>query len=319
MRAFGKKHLQFRAHGFNGHHAVVQEEDLAAAIEFALDGVANHALVVLRDDGLDGQAVVRRRLDGAHVARAGEREVKRAGNGRGAQGQHVHQRAQALEFLLVQNAEALLLVNHHQPQILESDVVLQNPVRADDDVHAAGGEILNGALLLAAGAKTRKQFQANRIIRHAFAEVIVMLLRQHRRGHQHRHLFALHHGFEGGADGDFRFAKAHVAANQAVHRPGLFHVRLRFGNGGDLVGRFLVDEGVFKFVLPGCVSGLKAWPACVSRAAWMRNNSAATSRTARSACSFALRQRVPLRVFSGGRVLPAPTYLPTRCASLTGT
>ena len=35
-------------------------------------------------------------------------------------------------------------------------------------------------------------------------------------------------------------------------------------------------------------SGLKAWPGCVSRTAWIWSNSAATSRTARSACSFAL-------------------------------
>ena len=47
------------------------------------------------DDGLDRQPVVRRRLDGAHVARAGEREVKRARNRRGAEREHVHQRAQA--------------------------------------------------------------------------------------------------------------------------------------------------------------------------------------------------------------------------------
>ena len=95
------------------------------------------ALVVLGDDGLDRQAVVRRRLDGAHVARAGQRQIKRARNRRGAQRQHIHQRAQALELFLVQHAEALLLVNDHQAEILEGDVVLQQPVRADDDVHRA--------------------------------------------------------------------------------------------------------------------------------------------------------------------------------------
>ena len=77
------------------------------------------------DDGLDRQPVVRRRLDGAHVPRAGEREVERARNRRGAEREHVHQRAQLLELFLVQHAEPLLLVNHHQPQILERDVVLQ--------------------------------------------------------------------------------------------------------------------------------------------------------------------------------------------------
>ncbi len=56
----------------NVEDAVVQIENLAAAIEFALDRVAHQAVVVLGDDGLDGEAVLGRRLDGAHVARAGQ-------------------------------------------------------------------------------------------------------------------------------------------------------------------------------------------------------------------------------------------------------
>jgi hypothetical protein len=193
MRALGHERLQFRAHRFNRHHAVVQEENLSAAIQFALDGVADEALVVLRGHGLDRQAVVRRRLDGAHVARAGEREVKRARNRRGAQRQHVHQRAQALELFLVQHAEALLLVNHDQAQILERDVVLHDAMRADDDVHRAAARP-SRRFSARAGAETREQFDANRIIRHALAEIIEMLLRQNRRRHQDGDLFAVHHG-----------------------------------------------------------------------------------------------------------------------------
>src|SRR6185503_20958917 len=67
------------------------------------------------------------------------------------------------------------------------------------------------------------------------------------------------------------------------------------------------------------VSDLKAWPAWDSRAAWIESKSLATSRTARSACSLAFFQRVPVIEFNGGRALPAPTYLLTRCASVTGT
>jgi hypothetical protein len=51
----------------------------------------------------------------------------------------------------------------------------------------------------------------------------------------------------------------------------------------------------------------------------MREHFAAMSRTAFSVCAFAFAQRVPPSVLSGGRALPAPTYLLTRCASLTGT
>ena len=118
----GQQRLELLGHGLNGHHPVVQEEDLAPAVDLALDGVADDALVVGGDDGLHRQPVVRRRLDGAHVARAGQRQVKRARDRRRAQGEHVHQPAQHLELLLVHHAEALLLVNDHQAQVFEGDV-----------------------------------------------------------------------------------------------------------------------------------------------------------------------------------------------------
>ena len=250
MRAWGSKRLQFRPHGFDGHHAVVQKENLPAAIQLALDGVADDAFVVLHHDGFDRQAVVRRRLDGAHVARAGEREVKRARNRRGAERQHVHKRAQPLEFFLVQHAEALLLVNHHQPKFLEHDVALNQPVRADDDVHRAGRQIPDDALLFAMRAEAREQFDAHRVIRHAFAERVEMLLRQNGRRHQHGNLLAAHHGFERGANGDFGLAKTDVAANQTVHRLGAFHVGFRFADGAKLVRRFLENERALEFTLP---------------------------------------------------------------------
>ena len=66
------------------------------------------------------------------------------------------------------------------------------------------------------------------IIRHALAENVEMLLREHGRRHEHGDLFAVHHGLERRADGDFGFAEADVAANQAVHRLGSFHVGFGF-------------------------------------------------------------------------------------------
>ena len=43
-----QERAELLGHGLDGHHAVVQEEDLAAAVQLALDGVADHALVVWR-------------------------------------------------------------------------------------------------------------------------------------------------------------------------------------------------------------------------------------------------------------------------------
>ena len=155
-----------------------------------------------------------------------------------------------LELFLVQHAEALLLVNHHQPQVLEPDVALNQPVRADDDVHRAGRQIPDDALLFAMRAKAREQFDAHRVIRHALAERVEMLLRQHRRRHQHGNLLAAHHGLERGANGHFRLAEADVAANQTVHRFGAFHVGLRLADGAKLVRRFLENECALELALP---------------------------------------------------------------------
>jgi len=82
-----------------------------------------------------GRRSWRRGLDGAHVARARQRKVKGAGNRGGAEREHIHQAAQHLELLFVHYAKALFLVNDHQPQVFDGDVVLQEPVRADDDIH----------------------------------------------------------------------------------------------------------------------------------------------------------------------------------------
>ena len=249
----GQKPFQAVGHGLNRHYAIVQEKNLPAAIQLALDGIADDALVELGDNGLDRQPVMRRGLDGAHVARTGEREVKRAGNGRGAEREHVHLCTQPFELFLVQHAEPLLLINHHEAEVLEKDVVLNQPVRADDHVHAAVGQIFDDALLLAAGAKAREQFDANGIIGQALPERVEMLLRQHSRRHQHGDLLSVHHGLERGADGDLGFAKADVATNQAIHRLGFFHVGFGFLNGAPLIGGFLKKEGAFKLALPGCV------------------------------------------------------------------
>ncbi len=45
-----------------------------------------------------------------------------------------------------------------------------------------------------------------------------MLEGEDRGGREHGDLLAILHGFEGGAHGDFGFAVADVAAEQAVHR-----------------------------------------------------------------------------------------------------
>ena len=56
--------------------------------------------------------------------------------------------------------------------------------------------------------------------------------------------------FHHGPQRHFRFAVAHIAAQQPVHGPGLLHVVLDFLNAPQLVVRFRVVKGVLKFLLP---------------------------------------------------------------------
>ena len=78
-----------------------------------------------------------------------------------------------------------------------------------------------------------------------------MLLGQNGGGHQHRHLLAVHDGFERGAQSDFGFAVTDVAADQAVHRLGALHVLLDFLDGLQLILGFDVGKRGFQLVLPG--------------------------------------------------------------------
>ena len=148
---FGHEPLQQVADREDRLDAVVNEVDLAAALELAADRAADDLLIELDDVGLNRQPVLRRRLDDRHVADADERHVQRARNRRRRHRQHVHLPPQLLDLLLVRHAEPLLLVDDEQAEIAELDVLRQQPVRADDDVDLAGGQIRERLLLLGAG------------------------------------------------------------------------------------------------------------------------------------------------------------------------
>ena len=117
--------------------AVMHEVDLAAAIQLAQDRLAHQLIFVRQHIGLDRHAILGRRVDHAQVADAGQRHVQRARDRCGRQRQHIHVRAHLLDTLLVAHAEALLLIHHQQPQILEVNIFRQQPVRADDDIDLA--------------------------------------------------------------------------------------------------------------------------------------------------------------------------------------
>ena len=132
----------------NALHAVVHEVHLAAAFQFLLDGALDQLLVPLRDHRLDRHAILRRRLDHAHIAQSQQRHVQRARNRRRRHGEHVHFFAQLLQPLFVAHAEALLFVDDHQPEVGELDVLREDAVGADQDVDLSVVHLLDDFFLL---------------------------------------------------------------------------------------------------------------------------------------------------------------------------
>jgi hypothetical protein len=131
------------AHALDGVDLVVQEVHLAAAPELAHRRLADQALRPGRDERLDGKALLRGGGDNREVADAFERHGERTRDGRRGESENVHFRAQPFQRLLLAHAEAVLLVDDHQPEALELHVPGEQLVRADDDVHLAAFELFN--------------------------------------------------------------------------------------------------------------------------------------------------------------------------------
>ena len=175
--------------------------------------------------------------------------MQRARNGRGGHGEHVDLFAHLLQALLVAHAEALLFVDDEQAEVLELDVLGEQAVGADEDVDFAGFEFFEDDLLLFRRAEARDHLDGDGKLREALLEGFEVLEGEDRGGREDGDLLAILHGFEGGAHGDFGFAVADIAAEQAIHRRGGFHVPLDVGDGGELVVGLAVVEGVFELAL----------------------------------------------------------------------
>ena len=247
---FGHQRMDLVGDGRDVLHAIVHVEHLAAAQQFAAHRRGDLRVLVGSHIGQHRQPVFGRGGQRGHFADAGHGHLQRARDRRRGQGQHVHIGAQCLQRFLVFHAETLLLVDDDEPQILERDLGVQQFVRADDHVHRAGPQALDGPVDLLGGLEPAHGRHIDREPFEPFAEGLVMLLDQQRGGHEHGHLLAVLHGLEGRAQRDLGFAEPHIAADQAIHRHGLFHVGFNFVDGGELVGGFLIGEGVFQLFLP---------------------------------------------------------------------
>ena len=146
-------------------------------------------------------------------------------------------------MLLLLDAEALLLVDHDEAEVVEAHLGRQHGVRADHYVRRAGDQPFAHAFLGGPADEPAHRLYAHRRAVEAREERLVVLLGEDGGGGQHYGLPAVHGRDEGRAHGDLRLAVAGVAADEAVHGPGARHVALDVGYGLILVRRLLVGEG----------------------------------------------------------------------------
>ena len=174
-------------------HAVVDEEDLPAAPHLAQDRLADQALVEAAHLRAHRDAVGRRRLDHRQVAQPAKAIWSVRGIGVAVSVSTSTVSLQLLDALLVRDAEAVLLVDHEQAEVLEDDVLLEQRVRADHEVDPAAREaVAHGARLLRR-REARERLDRDGEALEAAPEGLEVLLAEHRGGHQHGHLLAGHH------------------------------------------------------------------------------------------------------------------------------
>ena len=80
-----------------------------------------------------------------------------------------------------------------------------------------------------------------------------MLLGQDRRRYEDGNLFASHDSLEYSAHSHFRLTETNIATDETVHRERLFHALFDFRYSFQLIFRFFIGKGVFKFLLERCI------------------------------------------------------------------
>ena len=242
----------------DGFHFVVQEVALAAALEFAQHRFADDAVVLRTHKSFDGQAALRRGGNHAQVAQAFQGHAQGARDGRGGQGQHIHFGPKRFQGFFVAHTKPVFFVNHQQAQILVFHRFTQQLVGAHHDVHAAFFQTSHRGFHLFGCAKAAHLGDAHRPLGKAIGQGLEMLLGQQGGGGQDGDLLAAHDGDERGPQRHLGFAKAHIAADQAVHRARADHVLNHRMDGGALVGGFFKAEvgGKGFVVLRGVAEGM---------------------------------------------------------------
>ena len=232
-----------------GGDAVGNNERLPVPAHLEVHRVGDDFVAKGVDLGLYRVAVGRRRLDDGKVARAHQGKLQRTRNRRSGHCEGVDVDLELAELFLDGDAELLFLVNDEQAEVLELHALADELVRPDDDVHVAGGQVLEHGLGLRRGAGAGQVVHPDGKVLQPAGERLVVLEGQDGGRDEHGHLLVVAGGLESGTDGYLGLAEPYVAADEAVHGPAALHVGLHFLGDAQLVRRVFVNETGFQFVL----------------------------------------------------------------------
>ena len=143
----------FRAF-FDRVNTIVHPKHLAFTQQLSSNGLGCHSIVVRSHVSAYRLSVGRWRVQQRHVANANQTHLQRARYRRCRHGEHVNVGAHHLHRLFVLHTKALFFVDHEQAQVFETNVFLQQAMRADHHVDFARGEARNHALGLAGADET---------------------------------------------------------------------------------------------------------------------------------------------------------------------
>ena len=115
------------------------------------------------------------------------------------------------------HTEALFLVDDQQTEGGELQMLGEQGMGAHEDVDVAVAGLFQNGTFFSGTAKAIHAGDFNAKAFKALCKGLPVLVGENGGWCQHRDLVAALYHFKGGAEGDFRFAKSHVAAQQTIH------------------------------------------------------------------------------------------------------
>ena len=120
---FGSQLLNEIGERVNRFDSIVNNVDLAAPLEFEIDRILNDNRLELDDHGLNRQAVTRRSFNDGHVPQSAKRHIERPWDRCCGHRHDIDLFLDVFQPLFMRDAKALLLVDDHQSEVMELNVL----------------------------------------------------------------------------------------------------------------------------------------------------------------------------------------------------